>query len=68
MVAMEGKGISTDRERKAQGMYKNQQFIWRQCAEGEPAGEVGKKNWSQSTEDMENKAEPGLHPGCRWGC
>ena len=68
MVVMEGKGVSKDRKGKAQGMYKSQQFTWRQCAEGKPAGEVGKENWSQSREDIENKAEPGLHPGCRWGC
>ena len=56
---MEGKGVSKDRNGKAQGMYKSQQFTWRQCAEGKPAGEVGKENWSQSREDIENKAEPG---------
>ena len=65
---MEGEGISKDRGGNAQGMYKSQQFTWRQCAEGKLAGEVGKKNWSQSREDMENKAEPRLHPRYRWGC
>lgn len=65
---MERGGISKDRDGKAQVMCQSQQLTWRQCAEGKPAGEVGKKNWSQSREDMENKAEPRLHPGCRWGC
>lgn len=39
-------------------MYKVQQLSAGGEHEGEVAGKVGKKSWSQSREDLEHKAQP----------